>query len=237
MRSLFPLLAIFFCFPVFAQKPDSLAVPGKDTISPPSFFPVKRDSIFKDLQASTDTLPMEKNDGFVRRIFYKNYPKPGTAAILSMVLPGAGQAYNKKWWKVPIVWGALGGIAYGTFSTQKTYHELRDSYKLLVDGDPNTNPTESPYNTFDATRTKSYRDTYKGYTEKWILALGVTYLLAITDAFVDAHLARFDVSDDLSFRFKPALETSAGLPVFGLGISFTRSKPSNPHPLTFYAQP
>jgi hypothetical protein len=148
-------------------------------------------------------------------------------------LPGAGQAYNKKWWKIPIVWGALGGIAYGTFDTRKTYHELRDNYILLVDGDPNTNPTESPYNTFDATRTKTYRDTYRGYTEKWFLALGVTYLLVVTDAFVDAHLSRFDVSDDLSLRFRPSIETTYGLPVFGIGISLSLSPTPESHKIKF----
>ncbi|MFN0035623.1 MAG: DUF5683 domain-containing protein [Saprospiraceae bacterium] len=239
MRLLFTFLAAFFCFTLFAQKPDSLRVTRADSLSPASFFPIDRDSLFNKPPTVPDTLGLEektestlpdslilkeKKRGLVWRVFSKKYPNPRTAALLSLVLPGAGQAYNKKWWKVPIVWGALGGMAYGTFSTQKIYHKFRDSYKLLVDGDPNTNPTESPYNTFDATRTKTYRDTYKGYTEKWFLALGVTYLLAVTDAFVDAHLARFDVSDDLSLRLQPSLETTAGLPAFGFGISlsFTR---------------
>lgn len=176
---------------------------------------------------------MTKKQGFARRVLSKNYPNPRTAAVLSFVLPGAGQAYNKKWWKVPIVWGALGGIAYGTFSTQKTYHELRDNYKKIVDGDPNTNPTEAPYNTFDATRTKTYRDTFRGYTEKWYLALGVTYLLVVTDAFVDAHLAKFDVSDDLSLKLKPSLETSSGFPVFGMGISLSMGSKKHPQSITY----
>lgn len=229
LRLLFSALALCCCLPAFAQTPDSLAV--SDTISPPSFFPADRDSIFKDLQTNNDTLPLERKSGLVRRVLYKGYPNPRTAALFSAILPGAGQAYNKKWWKIPIAWGALGGIGYFTLDTQKTYRELRNNYKILVDGDPNTNPTEPPYNTFDATRTRSYRDTFRGYTEKWYLALGVTYLLVITDAFVDAHLTRFDVSDDLTLRFKPALETSAGVPVFGLGISLSFSQqPTIPRP-------
>lgn len=182
---------------------------------------------------TADTLVIkEKKKGFSKRLFSKNYPNPRTAAFLSLALPGAGQAYNKKWWKIPLAWGALGGIGYFTFDTRKTYLELRDNHKLLVDGDPTTNPTEAPYNTFDDTRTKVYRDTYRGYTEKWFIALGVTYLLVVTDAFVDAHLERFDVSDDLSFKLKPSMESIAGQPVFGLGLSFSINnaprKPSNP---------
>jgi len=238
MRLLFTLLAAFICVQTFAQKPDSLQVIGADSTSPASFFPIRRDSFSKNQKMGFDTLVFkEKKKGVAFRVFTKGYPNPRTAALLSAVLPGAGQAYNKKWWKIPLVWGSLGGIGYYTIETQKTYRELRDNYKLLVDGDPDTNPTESPYNTFDAPRTKNYRDTFKGYTEKWYIALGVTYLLAITDAFVDAHLSRFDVSDDLTMRLKPSLETSAGLPVFGLGISFSISKAQPRPPLTFTAHP
>ncbi len=229
MRLLLTTLAAFLCFQIFAQKPDSLPVAVGDSLSPPSFFPIKRDSLFLGKQENTDApdtlVDKGKKPGFLRQAFSKNYPNPRMAAVLSMAIPGAGQAYNKKWWKVPIVWGALAGVGYGTFDTQKTYHKLRDNYKLLVDGDLNTNPTESPYNTFDATTLKSYRDTFRGYTEKWYLALGVTYLLVVTDAYVDAHLSRFDVSDDLSFRLKPSFESAAGLPAFGLGVSMT-FKPS-----------
>lgn len=160
-----------------------------------------------------------------RGMFSKNYPQPRTAALLSMVLPGAGQAYNKKWWKVPLAWGALGGIGYFTFDTQNTYRELRSAYKTKVNGGE---PPE-PYKDVEAATLRNYRDTFRGYTEKWYLALGVTYLLIVTDAFVDAHLAKFDVNDDLSFRLKPALEAAPGAPAFGLGISLSLSPT---HPLT-----
>ncbi|MBC7773814.1 MAG: hypothetical protein H7246_00135 [Phycisphaerae bacterium] len=257
MRLFFTCLAAFICFQIFAQKPDSVHVAGPDSLSPPSFFPIDRDSLFKKPPfAAEDTLGLklnndsivsdtliqkEKKKWIVQRVFSKNYPNPRMAALLSFVLPGAGQAYNKKWWKIPIVWGALAGIGYFTFDTQKTYHKLRDNYKILVDDDPNTNPTESPYNTFDATRTKSYRDTFRGYTEKWYLALGVTYLLAVTDAFVDAHLARFDISDDLSLRLKPSMETTGGFPVLGLGVALNlRNAPSktlHPSITPLYSRP
>jgi hypothetical protein len=233
LRFVFTALAVFFSFQVFAQKPDSLQLSGADSLSPASYFPAERDSVFKDLQAHNDTLPLEKKKGFVNRVFTKGYPNPRTAALFSAVLPGAGQAYNKKWWKVPLVWGILGGITYFTFDTQNTYRELRDAYEIIANG----GTPESPYDAFDAIRLKSYRDTFRGYTEKWYLALGVTYLLNVTDAFVDAHLTQFDVSDDLSMRIKPSVETSAGLPVFGLGISFSISNPRPHHTLSFSAHP
>jgi len=231
MRLLFTFLAAFVCFPAFAQKPDSLQVVGVDSVSPPSFFPIDRDSLFKKEPMSPDTIVLkEKKKGVVYRVFHKGYPNPRTAALLSFVLPGAGQAYNKKWWKVPLVWGALGGIGYFTFDTQNTYHELRDAYKTIVNG----GTPEAPYDGFDAPRLRSYRDTFRGYTEKWYLALGVTYLLVVTDAFVDAHLARFDVSDDLSLQLKPSMETTGGYPSFGLGVSLSikNTAPKTPHIFT-----
>lgn len=235
MRFLFTTLLALFCLPVFAQKPDSLLIVAGDTIVRPTLSTKEKASKIAP-QSAPDTLvavAKPKKQVWVTRVFSKNYPNPRAAALFSAVLPGAGQAYNKKWWKVPLVWGILGGITYFTFDTQSTYHELRDAYATIVNG----GTPESPYDAFDATRLKSYRDTFRGYTEKWYLALGVTYLLNVTDAFVDAHLTRFDVSDDLSMRIKPALETSAGLPVFGLGISFSISKPRPHHTLTFSAHP
>lgn len=235
MRFLFTTFLALFFLQVYAQKTDSLRVVAGDSIVPPVLSSKEKSSKIAPPPTEDTTTVVEKakKQGFVHRVFSKNYPNPRTAALFSAVLPGAGQAYNKKWWKVPLVWGILGGITYFTFDTQNTYHELRDAYATIVNG----GTPESPYDAFDATRLKSYRDTFRGYTEKWYLALGVTYLLNVTDAFVDAHLTRFDVSDDLSMRIKPSLETSAGLPVFGLGISFSISNPRPHHTLSFSAHP
>lgn len=209
------IIAAGFPLQMLAQMPDSVRVA------------TSRDTILATM-ADSAASPGKEKKGLVHRVFSKNYPHPRTAAFLSMALPGAGQAYNKKWWKIPVVWGALGGVGYFTFKTQRTYRELRDSYKLLVDGDPDTNPTEAPYNTLDATRTKSYRDQFRGYTEKWYIALGVTYLLTVTDAFVDAHLTRFDVDDNLSLRLRPSLDSAPGIPAFGLGVTLSFYSPP-PH--------
>lgn len=158
--------------------------------------------------------PKQRNA--IGRFFAKDYPNPRKAAIFG-IIPGGGQLYNKKWWKLPIVYGALGGMLWWQQDNSKQYRALRDNYRLLVDGDPNTNPTEDPYNRIDAASMKNYRDQFKRFTELTSLGLGFTYLLSITDAFVDAHLSRFDTSDDLGFRFEPGVQEAAGFgPSLGL---------------------
>ncbi|GEM_PF-260628 len=189
--------------PVFAQEPDTVRV------SPDSIVVVQTDS--SKIKARK-RLPIV---GF----FTRKYPDPRKAALLAAVLPGTGQAYNKKWWKVPIVYGALGGMTWWTVDNVRTYHEYRDNYKLLVDGDPDTNPTDPKYLTVSTGTLREYRDRFRKYSEQSYLGLGLLYLLSVTDAFVDAHLYNFDVSDDLSMRLVPSLQSSPGFgATFGLGV-------------------
>ena len=212
----------YFCFFLGAflnaQTPDTLA-PVLDTAA---------------YTAASKTGASVRKPGFIRRIFTKDYPNPRTAAYLSLALPGAGQAYNKRWWKLPFVYGALGAVTYFEIRNYRQYAELRDNYKWVVDDDDNTNPTEEPYIFMDATSLKSYRDTWKRYFEQTSLVLGLAYVLTATEAFVDAHLSRFDVSDDLSFRVRPAAETvpwGSGM-AFGVGVSLqfgtARTRPTAP---------
>lgn len=229
---------VFFCFIVLctvhlsAQQPDSVRV-IQDTLSPA----IQADSgnvIHKKnkLSARADSSAADSiavkpvHKGWVNRFLFKKYPNPNAAALLG-IIPGLGQVYNRKWWKVPIVYAGIGGIAYAAITTDKTYRELRDNYKWKVDLDPNTNPVDVPYVNMSDVQLKSYRDQFRGYTEKWYLFLGITYLLSITDAYVDAHMAHFDVSDDLTLKLTPAIQSgSAGFgPSFGIGIHIGLGRP------------
>ena len=110
-------------------------------------------------------------------------------------------------------------MLYWEIDNIREYRALRDNYVWAVDDDPNTNPTESPYNQLDATSLKKYRDQFRRYAELTSLGLGLTYLAAAADAFVDAHLHSFDVSDDLSMRLRPAiLPSTDGFTTVGLGF-------------------
>jgi hypothetical protein len=226
--SLFTLFFVFlFLSELLAQQPDSTRVRAGatrdsaltiDKTGRPDAL-VRPDSAVAAID-SAQAKP--RKTGFVRRILTKNYPNPRTAAFLSLALPGAGQAYNRKWWKIPVAWGALGGVTYFTVRNVNQYHTLRDNYKLLVDDDPDTNPTESPYNTFDADQMRGYRDQWRKYAEQSYLVLGLAYVLVATDAFVDAHLATFDVSDDLSLRARPATMSAPGFgSAFGVAVTLS----------------
>ena len=158
-----------------------------------------------------------KRNVFVQ-FFKKDYPNPRKAMLLSLVLPGAGQAYNRKWWKIPIVYGALGGVGYWESVQIKVHRSLKRSYKALVDENPATIP-DAEWADYDRVTLKANRDIAQKNLERSSLILGLMYLLAVTDAFVDAHMYSFDVSEDLSLQFCPKMQSIAGIGTgFGIGI-------------------
>ncbi|TNE55518.1 MAG: hypothetical protein EP344_13305 [Bacteroidetes bacterium] len=218
MRFLLVLICFVWGHALAAQQPD---MPVPDTLGPV----LEAGTSVPDSSMGSGT----DKPGFVRRIFTQDYPDPKTAAFLSLALPGTGQIYNKKWWKVPIVYVVLGGLTYIEIDNINEYRRLRDNYKLLVDGDDMTNPTEPPYSLLDATSMKQYRDQWRRYVEQSSLALGLAYILTATEAFVDAHLSRFDVSDDLTLRLQPTFQASpaSGL-TYGFGITVQFGGPRVP---------
>lgn len=139
---------------------------------------------------------------------------PLKATLLAAALPGAGQIYNKKYWKLPILYAGMGTCVGFIVHNTKEYRVLRDSYIAANDGDPNTTPELDPqrYNL------DTEQDRFRRYTEISYMALLGVYILQIIDANVDAHLYHFDVSPDLSLEFHPTL-LNTGRVQPGLGIS------------------
>ena len=131
--------------------------------------------------------------------------KPATASILSAVLPGAGQIYNRKYWKAPIVWGGLGACGYFFAANHIEYLGFRDAYRDRVNGIPNPE-----FDIYDATALRSERDLFQRNRDFAAIIGLVVYLLNIVDATVDGHLYHFDVSDDLSLYWSP-VSRPAGL--------------------------
>ncbi|WP_430412486.1 DUF5683 domain-containing protein [Kordia sp.] len=121
---------------------------------------------------------------------------PSKAAFYSAILPGLGQAYNKKYWKIPIVYAALGTGVYFYISNNKQYNRYRTAYKQRLAGMKDEFSIVVP----DADALIDAQEFYQRNRDLSLLLTVVAYVLNIVDANVDAHLLQFNVSDDLSFR-------------------------------------
>lgn len=119
---------------------------------------------------------------------------PSKAAFYSAILPGLGQAYNKKYWKIPIVYGAIGTGVYSYMWNNKKYHQYRDAYKNRLAGKPDD------FEYLDDSRLiQGQRFYQKNRDLSAIVTVGL-YILNIVDANVDAHLMQFNVNDNLSVK-------------------------------------
>lgn len=131
---------------------------------------------------------------------------PAKAAFYSAILPGLGQAYNKRYWKIPIVYGAIGTGVYFIIDSNKKHNQYRDEYKKRLE---NGGAYDTSDPNFGKLSTESVVRGQKFYQKNRDLSVLITaglYILNIVDANVDAHLLQFNVNDDLSL--KPDFQTN-----------------------------
>ena len=127
------------------------------------------------------------------------YGSARKASIMSAIVPGLGQAYNHKYWKIPIIYAALGGIGYWGINNHKDYKNFSNNLAAIYDDDSTTvNTSGYPAKNLLILKTDS-----KKFRDIAIMLGALAYILNIIDANVDAHLKTFDVSDDLSLQIKP----------------------------------
>lgn len=119
--------------------------------------------------------------------------------MLSATLPGMGQVYNGKYWKVPIIYAGFGTLIYFVDMNNTEYRFWREAWLARVDGNPNTT-ANLPHSTAVLERAMNY---YRRNLEVTYLLSAALYLLNILDASVDAHLLNFDVGEELSMGMKP----------------------------------
>ena len=152
----------------------------------------------------------------------KKWDPAKRAAIYSAVLPGLGQIYNRKYWKLPILYGGAAALGYFLVWNQGNYVDFRNSYKVRTGADPNL-PDKYP-EILDPQRLKLAQDYYKRNRDLCIILSVVLYGLNIVDAAVDGHMKNFDVSDDLSLGVSPTLLYSqtndASLPGLSVRLTF-----------------
>ncbi|HVM89649.1 MAG TPA: DUF5683 domain-containing protein [Puia sp.] len=200
---------------VYSQKSDIKAI-AKDS--------AKTIKIGGDtIRVQKDTLAKKKHD-------------PNKATLYSAVLPGLGQIYNKKYWKLPLVYAAVGIPVYTFFYNKSWYNKTR--YALAVVANGSYNNTDSmnrvdPNLLYfvqiqDGTDLIKYRDQFRKDEDYSVLFFLLFYALQIVDATVDAHLKEFNVNNDLSFHIKPNAYATSGN--FGISLVFDIHKPK-PKPL------
>lgn len=157
---------------------------------------------FQPLSAQNQGQTEEQNQRDNDRPNFSSLPKnPRKATILSAVLPGAGQVYNGKAWKVPILYAGFITDIYFINFNNKRYQVFRQALFNLDDGEPNIFPN---LNRQALVRNVDY---WRSNRDMTILLLGAIYALNIIDANVDAHLSGFDISDDLALGIEPHFET------------------------------
>ena len=152
---------------------------------------------------------------------------PKVAILRSAIIPGWGQATNKKYWKMPIVYGALGTTAYIFFRNIKQFKEANAAYKNAIDGiSSNDSLIPEPYYSVrnSPDRIKNFRNEVRQNVDYSVLFFIAFWGLNVVDAAVDAHLKTFDVGDNLSLQIKPGYSPMANTNGISLVLNIGKRK-------------
>lgn len=173
--------------------------------------------LFLSMNVSQDSLPVVLDSPAVH--------SPRKAAVLSACVPGLGQIYNKKYWKLPLVYAGLGTCAGFFFYNVSEYNDARKAYQNKLDGDPsNDNNMPEKYRPVDPESIRQYRNGVRQYVDYSVLAFLLCWGLNVVDAAVDAHLKSFDLSDNLSMHINPFIQPAHGSGGVQLLFDFGRKK-------------
>ncbi len=170
----------------------------------------KTDSSHIDIQKNSSITTKNKKNKKVDTTHYS----PKKAAIWGAAFPGLGQVYNKKYWKLPIVYGVLGTVIYFVASNGIKLKKFNGYIRNIYDSIPNP----SPYNTLGLSEIETFRDGYRKNLQIACFGTIFAWGLSIVDAVVDAHLRHFDISDKLTLKIKPELNYSNFTYYAGIGL-------------------
>ncbi len=139
-------------------------------------------------------------------------PDPTKATWLAIAIPGGGQIYNRKYWKLPIVYGGFVGCIYAYNWNNQMYSDYRQAYLDIMDSDPNSDSYKDFFRPgYDFEGNKEYltevfkkrKDRYRRWRDLSVFAFVGVYVLSVIDAYVDAQLSSFDISDNLNITVEP----------------------------------
>jgi Family of unknown function (DUF5683) len=155
---------------------------------------------------------------------YSNSPKPKKhspkkATILSLIIPGAGQVYNKNnwWWKVPIIYGAECGLIYGGIFSLNEFNGFRNAY---IQRQALGYNTDNYYNRFQSETLLSIRDSYRQDRDMYFVYAVVVYALQVLDATVEAHFVDFNMNENVSLKIQPQFLLIGSNYTSGLQVTF-----------------
>ncbi|WP_299260970.1 DUF5683 domain-containing protein [uncultured Aquimarina sp.] len=197
IKSFYIILFLFFCIhPIFSQEENEN----------------------EELKVVTEEVAVKKKKKKKKKIIPYEPLAPARAAFYSAILPGLGQAHTGKYWKIPIVYGALGaGIYYYKFNND-LYIEARDFYKGRLAGLPDGD------NRLSILDNEQLIDRQRRFRKDQELSIMITvglYVLNIIDANVTAHLQQFNVSKDLTFEPKINFNELGGKPNYGMSLNYS----------------
>ena len=199
-------------------------IPAKINIENMQFDTLSVDTLQNAIQAqsglSADSSRVsKKRSGIEVSDRIRNFkPEPYKATWLAVVIPGAGQIYNRKYWKLPIVYGGFMGCLYAYNWNNQMYSDYRQAFLDIMDADPNTKSYETFFPSgYDYQRNEQYlkdlfkkrKDRYRRWRDLSIFACVGVYLVSIVDAYVDAHLSSFDISEDINLSIHPEMINSS----------------------------
>lgn len=206
-------IALFGPVTYAQQKEDTVIIKsnsGDTSIAVKDSVPKAKDTIVTK-KKSRKAILSAKDDSVINKY------NPTGATIRSAIIPGWGQFYNKKYWKIPIVYAALGITASVFFYNLKTYKLLRQAVIYRLDGIPSNDTLIAPdLQPLSTPSLQSYRNEFRQNVDYSVLVFLLFWGLNVVDATVDAHLKTFNVSPDISMKIRPGFNYASSSP----GISF-----------------
>jgi hypothetical protein len=193
--------------------------------------------VYSQLNNGADTISVREGKTSVTEAFNDQEEKihsPHKATFYSAILPGLGQAYNEKYWKIPLLYAGIGAMGYALHFNSTNYIKYKNAYRDFLIRDPGNKsyeqvipPTltmeeiEGQYADWFRQALENKREYYRRYRDLSYIGMVGIYVLNMIDATVDAHFYNFDVSDDLSMNLRPAMLESDPLTGNKIGIQLS----------------
>lgn len=222
--------AFSFATDAFAQEtdPEALPLPNDSVVDIELLAKEPIDAEMTEEGGETVVVVDDYPYGFDGKKIFN--PDPTRAVWMSALCPGLGQIYNRRYWKLPIIVAGFMGLGYGTSWNNDQYRDYSNAYMDLMSGDPSKKsymdffPPNTDESSLDKEWLKSVMKTRKDYYRRnrdlCIICMVAVYLLSMIDAYVDAELAHFDISPDLSMDVSPGISADPVTRKYAIGMNW-----------------